>query len=420
MLKTLRPILITLLFLSTVLVTVKVYDIETERRSIKEDLIELSKIKYGLFNVDEWKLVLAKIITQKIDEFDLEGANREKMKVEITSFLYKQINDFEAQYYEEQGQTFIGFLKSGVAAITNTFGEIKRRIPYFTEEILDFMNEPKNRNAIKEFIIKKLDDYANKTFSKTDYTARDHVVTKYNFTDAKSAKVELELRDKSSYALSQSFRMGLIIMITTSGLFILLLKKLSNYEFLILTLISISLLIMGLLLPMIEIDARISNMSFSLLGESVSFSDQVLYYKSKSILEVVQLLMYQDKFDLLIVGLLILTFSVLFPIAKSVCSIIYLYSIKLRSNPFVQFVVFKTGKWSMADVMVIAIFMAYIGFSGVITEQLNQLSNFGQNIDVLTTNESHLMLGFYLFTSFVILSLLTSHKLQNQQNDTSN
>jgi uncharacterized paraquat-inducible protein A len=32
--------------------------------------------------------------------------------------------------------------------------------------------------------------------------------------------------------------------------------------------------------------------------------------------------------------------------------------------------VFKTGKWSMADVIVVAIFMAYIGFSGIVGEQL--------------------------------------------------
>lgn len=66
----------------------------------------------------------------------------------------------------------------------------------------------------------------------------------------------------------------------------------------------------------------------------------------------------------------------------------------------------------MADVMVIAIFMAYIGFSGIITEQLRQLESIALDVDVLTTNRSSLQTGFYLFTSFVILSLLISHRLQ--------
>ncbi len=68
----------------------------------------------------------------------------------------------------------------------------------------------------------------------------------------------------------------------------------------------------------------------------------------------------------------------------------------------------------MADVMVVAIFMSYIGFSGILTEQLNQLEGLTNKIDILTTNKSSLQIGFFLFTSFAILSLLVSQKLQFQ------
>ena len=74
--------------------------------------------------------------------------------------------------------------------------------------------------------------------------------------------------------------------------------------------------------------------------------------------------------------------------------------------------IFKTGKWSMADVMVIAIFMSYIGFSGIITEQLKQIEKITPTLDLLTTNNSNLRTGFFLFSSLTILSLLVSHKLQ--------
>ena len=40
---------------------------------MKEDLIELSKVKYGLFNVDEWKKVLARIITKKLRSLTSRG-----------------------------------------------------------------------------------------------------------------------------------------------------------------------------------------------------------------------------------------------------------------------------------------------------------------------------------------------------------
>ena len=65
----------------------------------------------------------------------------------------------------------------------------------------------------------------------------------------------------------------------------------------------------------------------------------------------------------------------------------------------------------MADVMVVAIFMAYIGFSGIVTEQLNQLKDISTTMDILTTNNSSLKEGFFLFTGFVLLSILISTKI---------
>ncbi len=54
----------------------------------------------------------------------------------------------------------------------------------------------------------------------------------------------------------------------------------------------------------------------------------------------------------------------------------------------------------MADVFVVTIFMAFIGFNGIITEQTKQLENVSDRLDVLTTNQSSLMHGFYLFLIF--------------------
>jgi hypothetical protein len=200
-------------------------------------------------------------------------------------------------------------------------------------------------------------------------------------------------------------------------LFLLFGRPMNNKEFLLYILICLVLLRAGLMLPMIEIDARIEDMSFTLFGEPVDFTDQVLYYKSKSILDVVHLMIFQRKWDIRLVGFLVLTFSVLFPVAKLCSSLIYTIVKRAKTNRFIRFMVFRTGKWSMADVMVVAIFMSYIGFSGILTEQLKQLENLSEDLDILTTNNSSLQLGFYLFTSFVLLSLLVTHKLQWSKSD---
>ena len=175
---------------------------------------------------------------------------------------------------------------------------------------------------------------------------------------------------------------------------------------------SATLLLLGVLLPMIEIDARIEELSFTLLSEPVLFTDQVLYFKSKSIVEVVGLLIGQGKIDLFLVALLIFVFSVIFPFSKLVATVFYLFNKKSRDNRAITFMVFKTGKWSMADVMVVAIFMAYVGFSGIVSEQLGQLENISNTIDILTTNHSKLNEGFFLFTGFVLLSLFISMRVE--------
>jgi len=84
---------------------------------------------------------------------------------------------------------------------------------------------------------------------------------------------------------------------------------------------------------------------------------------------------------------------------------------KLRENNLIKFFVLKSGKWSMADVMVIAIFMAYIGFNGIITSQFGQLHSEGQELVILTTNGTSLEIGYYLFLTYTILALFLSEIL---------
>jgi len=260
-----------------------------------------------------------------------------------------------------------------------------------------------------------VNEYTDKTFSKINYSEYNLILSKYNFKNRDEALIALNSTINNIDKQSRPYEISLLFLALLTGLCIILTKVISKNEFLTITFICFSFLVTGLLLPMIEIDARISKFNFTLFNEPVSFNDQILYYKSKSILEVVQLMVNQKRIDMIFVGFLVLAFSVLFPISKLISSVVYIYTTKLKSNRFIQFMVFKIGKWSMADVMVIAIFMAYIGFSGIITEQLKQIETMAANLDILTTNKSSLMFGFFSFTSFVILSLLLSYKLGRQQ-----
>jgi hypothetical protein len=389
-----------------------IYHNECEKRALKEDLIELSMVKYGLFSVDEWKGLLATIVSRKLEAFNLEGANKAEMRKRISTFLDQAIRDFEERFYAERSKSIGGLIQSGIASITGTFGQMKKDVPIITERILEFMNNPQNRDAIRAYIIDKLDAYADETFSEIDYTRHDAILATYGYEDRSTTISTLTTRIAELHQKGRPAQLLLFGCILLFAALILFAGQLVKFEFAVSVGLCFVLLLTGLLLPMIEIDARITELRFTFLGETIRFSNQVLYYKSKSILEVVRLMITQSRVDLLFVGFLVFTFSVLFPIAKLISSFLYLFAPSVRGSGFMRFIIFRTGKWSMADVMVVAIFMAYIGFSGIIGEQLAQLDSITENMEILTTNQSCLLIGFYTFTSFAVLSLLISHKLQ--------
>lgn len=404
-----RILIASIVLISCVVLGSIVYRSETAKREMKEDLVELLKVKYGLFNVDEWKRILTDLIRKKVDELEVTGVNREEMRQDVSRFLNRAVNDFEAAFHREKSQTLQGSIQSMLAKQLDVFSQVRNYIPTLTEQVLDFLNDPSNRDKVKTFILQKLDEYTAKTFAETDYTVHNQILAKHGFAtrDVAIPALQKQIDDVNAGTLKYLL-LGIIIAYLLWTLFS---STPSKVEFVVLITICFTLLLFGVLLPMIEIDARISSISFQLLGERISFTDQVLYYKSKSILEVVRLMLTQGRTDVFLVGILVLVFSVLFPVSKLVCSVIYQYVPTLQSTKWLNFVVFKTGKWSMADVMVVAIFMAYIGFGGIISEQLRQLSSISANIDILTTNQSSLQVGFFLFTSFTILSLVATSKL---------
>ncbi len=66
----------------------------------------------------------------------------------------------------------------------------------------------------------------------------------------------------------------------------------------------------------------------------------------------------------------------------------------------------------MADVMVIAIFMAYVGFKGILDNQLKLLNYDTPSLNSIATNLTSLQPGFILFVAFVMFGLVLSEILK--------
>jgi hypothetical protein len=84
-----------------------------------------------------------------------------------------------------------------------------------------------------------------------------------------------------------------------------------------------------------------------------------------------------------------------------------------RTNRLVKLLAFELSKWSMADVMVLAIFMSFVAFNGVVGSAWGGLRDM-PNVQQVTipTNASKILPGYYLFIGFCVSSILLSRKLQ--------
>ena len=122
---------------------------------------------------------------------------------------------------------------------------------------------------------------------------------------------------------------------------------------------------------------------------------------------MVKLLLESPETKMIFVGILLTTFSIIFPALKLLSTYLYFYSRSfIGNNAIVRFFALKSTKWSMADVMVVSIFMAYIGLDGVVSHELKTLEESSAPINVITSNGTHLEVGFFLFLGFVFTSFV--------------
>jgi len=191
--------------------------------------------------------------------------------------------------------------------------------------------------------------------------------------------------------------------------------KLSRGAVVVLMLFCIAMLVGGVLSPMLEVEVRVTKIDATLLGTPIEFQDQSLYYRSKTVFEVFQTLIHMGRPEMTVVGVLVILFSVVFPTLKMLALGASLFRpALLRTNRFVKLLAFELSKWSMADVMVLAIFMSFVAFNGVIGSAFDGLRSVPNVQQVLIpTNASKILPGYYLFIGFCVASIILSRKLQH-------
>jgi len=153
-----------------------------------------------------------------------------------------------------------------------------------------------------------------------------------------------------------------------------------NIVGLVLIAISFAVLIPGLYLPMLNISVSVSMMGF----------EMQLMDETRSILQTISSL-YND--DNILVAALILLFSVVVPVAKGVSLTLAVFLKSQKARRRIDGLVRAISKWSMADVFVMGVLVAFL--SAQATANMTA-----------TLHE-----GFYYFLSYCLISIIALYFL---------
>jgi len=390
----------------------KVYSISGKRVEIKNDYSNVNSIEYGLLSVNVWRDNMVKIVAEQIDSFKFNPSEKDTLKKEVNTILYALLNKADKMINEKQ-TNIDGKIKQLAFHMFVNLDKIRAQVPEYSQAIINEITKPGSKQKLKFLANDKLNELASQTRdSVTTDSIQSKLLSKYNAEDVPSFNAMVDQRNNSLLQEINGYAYKLLgILVLFIILWCIFYQKQAFYNplFILSVVLALITLVVGISSPMIEIDARIKELNFLVLDRHIVFQDQVLFYQSKSILDVVHILVSTKKVESVLVGVLILIFSVIFPFAKLLSTEAYLLgNQKWKGNGLIKFFAFKSGKWSMADVMVIAIFMAYVGFKGILDNQLEILTKHTDTISSIATNKTSLQPGFIVFLAFVLYSLILS------------
>jgi len=408
--KLLNLIISLIIIVASIILGYQIISNSISNQKNKTDYAELNDVKYGLFSVEEWKRQINVILAAEINKLYLSRANERKLRKHIEVLLNTLIDKVDKKIREGNLGSAEGWVKQSFINIFISLEDIKKGIPEYADAVINEMTQSKTRGQIKTMLNKQLKQYSNQTFDTQDTSQMSRILLRTDSKDIESARINLDKTISVKHNLISKEAILLIILsVILFALSGFSKQSLAPSRFILLILSLIILLTAGVTTPTIDMDAKISQMSFVLMGHPIRFENQVLYFQSKSILDVFWIMMTHKDIQMKFVGVLLITFSIIIPLLKIVSSMGYYYNYHhARENPVIKFFVLKSGKWSMADVMVVGIFMAYIGFNGIIASQFGQFSSVGQELVLLNTNATSLQPGFYLFLTYTLLALLLS------------
>jgi hypothetical protein len=392
--------------------------LSAERVQVKEDYSLSNSVTFGLFSVDQWRDRIAEVIDNKIDGYHITKEQQRDLQKAVEKEMHSLVNQTVAEINKPQ-KSIGGKLKKLAFNAMVDPSEIHAQVKPFAQTIVKKISSPKSEQRLKDIASSKIDQLEDQIYDSTrvaNYAVTQYVYKKYKVSDPITFNQRITTRlEELKAGLIQYTGALLGCVVIALALWWLVRKQVQMRTalFLFSLAFALVLLLTGSLLPVIEVDARIQSLSLDLLGAKVQFQNQVLFYQSKSVWGIVATLIGQPKPDAVVVGVLIMLFVLALPLLRLIAKGIYVLSNKkIARHPVVQYLTFQLEKWDMADVMIVGMLMTYVGLNGIIKSQLSGLNIDSGALKLVTDNGTSLQPGYFLFTAYVLFSILLSYVLK--------
>jgi len=395
--------------------------LERQLAPLKAELAELRSVRHGILNPERWKAPLAAALAREIGQLSSDDKTRARVRDSVRQALLKATEENGERLIERLRETtppaiwrYAGIeaaLVRALASMTQSTA-LKASADRLTDEALAALERPANLAAIEALVLERLNE-ALAAHADPATRERDRErVQRYGNGDRALADSALLSQIRGLESTRNGLLGGLALLLPA----LVLASRSKNSssapesdrraDIALLALTAFSLLAFALLLPMIEVEARLAEVRIQLSGQWLEFRNQVLFYEGKSVLALARGLAARGDPGSIMIGLMILSFCAVLPLAKlAAIALIHRRPIERRRN-LLRWLAEDSGKWTMADVFVVAILMAFIGFNGLTDHQLARVGLLAPGTD--TENATRLGTGLYLLVGYCLIAIVLS------------
>ena len=383
-----------------------------QREQIKRDYSTMNSISFGLFSIDQWRDKIGEIINGEVSDFNVTPEQKKALQAKVEQQLNDMLNKQLADINKPQ-KSLAGRLKKFAVHKLVDEDQIHAQVPSFAKTIVDKATSPASTDRIKNIVTSKVNELQAQTYDSTKATAdavAAYMYHKYHAADSSSFSREINSRLATIKVVSYNDMYLMLGCVLAALLLWLLMRNMAHLHathFFMSLLFALVLLLVGVTSSIIEVDGQLQSFDLSLAGNHILFSNQELFFQSKSIMEIVHTLISQSKPDTIVVGALILLFVVILPVVRIIAKGLHIIGNKaLAENKVVLYLAFESAKWDMADVMVVGALMTYIGLNGILRNQLSEIEFHTSALNTTTANHTSLQPGYFVFVGYVTFAII--------------